>query len=292
MADVLNLALKKEIFEGLKNGVSNEIPIEKTNWWKKRLMDVDTGRFKPFKQVIATCGSADKFLYDIEKIELVGDTFIITVVNNNKPEQETNFTQQDAPLGENNEGEPVYPNQLNPEQLEPVTINPVTVNVDGSVTMKKDYVPPTVTVEEKQDLVDDIEEEKPEQEVKEEPKKKDLKQVVMDFIDGFCNNNNVFVVNMPRVTIRNNGQVFGCNKKLFADKDSDVMFEFKKSEFVKHPQDMDSRFAMTIVNYFANLSNNNYVFINRKATGFTTDEYGNITLTVYAVAKRKYLFKR
>ena len=98
MADVLNLALKKEIFEGLKNGVSNEIPIEKTNWWKKRLMDVDTGRFKPFKQVIATCGSADKFLYDIEKIELVGDTFIITVVNNNKPEQETDFTPQDAPL--------------------------------------------------------------------------------------------------------------------------------------------------------------------------------------------------
>ena len=104
MADVLNLALKKEIFEGLKNGVTNIIPIEKTNWWKKRLMDVDTGRFKPFKEVVASCGSADKYLYEIEDIKLEGDTFYITVSNPMLKEERIN------------------PEVINPENITPVTV--------------------------------------------------------------------------------------------------------------------------------------------------------------------------
>ena len=42
-------------------------------------MDLDTGRFKPFKEVVATCGSADKFIYEIENIKEDGNNFIITV---------------------------------------------------------------------------------------------------------------------------------------------------------------------------------------------------------------------
>ena len=81
MAEILNMALKKDVFEGLQNGTTNQIIIEKTNWWKKRLMDIDTGRFKPFEILVASCGSADKIEYAIEKIELVDENFIITVLN-------------------------------------------------------------------------------------------------------------------------------------------------------------------------------------------------------------------
>ena len=65
MANILNLALKKEVFENLKNNVSNEILIDKSNWWRKRLMDLDTGRFKDFDTARVSCGSANKVDYAI-----------------------------------------------------------------------------------------------------------------------------------------------------------------------------------------------------------------------------------
>ena len=280
MADVLNLALKKEVFEGLKNGVTNIIPIEKNNWWKKRLMDLDTGRFKPFKEVVATCGSADKFIYEIENIKEDGNNFIITVVN---PKMNP---------------EPINPEPVNPELVNPEVITPI---MEESVQeeSKKPYVAPETIIEEvKEEVIEQMsnpepEEEEEEQEQEPEQKeKKDVKDVISDMLNVFCKGKNVFVVNMPRVTIRTNGQILGCNKRLLADRDNDVLFEFKKEEFTKHLEDPDSRFIVTIMSYMVNLSNNNYVFINRKACNFKTDEYGNITLTIYAVAKRKYLFKK
>lgn len=277
MADVLNLALKKEVFEGLKTGVTNVIPIEKNNWWKKRLMDLDTGRFKPFKEVVASCGSADKFIYEIENIKEDGNNFIITVVN---PKMNP---------------EPINPEPVNPDVITPMMVESVQEE------SKKPYVAPETIIEEvKEEVIEQMsnpeteeEEEEPEPEQEPEQKeKKDVKDVISDMLNVFCKGKNVFVVNMPRVTIRTNGQILGCNKRLLADRDNDVLFEFKKEEFTKHLEDPDSRFVVTVMSYMVNLSNNNYVFINRKACNFKTDEYGNITLTIYAVAKRKYLFKK
>jgi len=282
MTDVLNLALKKEIFEGLKNGVTNIIPIEKTNWWKKRLMDVDTGRFKPFKEVIASCGSADKFIYEIEKIELNDETFIITVIN---PK--------------------MNPKPINPEIINPEIITPVTetkeenvVKFSEEVEGKKPYVAPEVIVEEvKNEVIEQMNEPELEPEPEPEPEedskpKKSFQEIISDLLNNFCSMKNVFVVNMPRVTIRNNGQILGCNKRLLADRENDVLFEFKKREFFKRPETPDSRFVISFMTYLVNLSNNNYVFINRKACNFKEDEYGNIILTIYVTTKKKYLFKQ
>ena len=294
MADVLNLALKKEVFEGLKNGVTNIIPIEKNNWWKKRLMDLDTGRFKPFKEVVATCGSADKFIYEIENIKEDGNNFIITVVN---PKMNP---------------EPINPEIINPEIITPVTEAEEDgyIHVQGKKTTeedvvkfseevegKKPYVAPEVIVEEvKNEVIEQMNEPEPEPEPEPEedpePKKKDFQEIISDLLNNFCSMKNVFVVNMPRVTIRNNGQILGCNKRLLADRENDVLFEFKKREFFKRPETPDSRFVMSFMTYLINLSNNNYVFINRKACNFKTDEYGNIILTIYVTTKKKYLFKQ
>ena len=287
MADVLNLALKKDIFEGLKAGVANQIPIDKSPWWKKRLMDENTGRFKPFKQVIASCGSADKDVYDIEKIELVNETFIITVVNNNKPKQEVDYTPQDAPLGENNDVEPVYPEQINPEVINPVTVE--TETKDGEeveITVKKPYERPEITV------IEDQEVNEPEYETEEEvPEKKDVRQLVTKLINEFCESKNVFVVNTPKVTIRYNGQIVGTTRRLVVDRDSDVMFEFTKKIFVHHPGDPESRFMISIVNYLALLAKSNYVFFNKLQSGFVENQFGDLIYTIVAVGKRKYLFR-
>ena len=69
MANVLNLALKKNIFDELTNFRINEIPIKKNDWWKKRLMDLDTGVFKKFDVACVSCGSSDKFNFEIDHIE-------------------------------------------------------------------------------------------------------------------------------------------------------------------------------------------------------------------------------
>ena len=287
MADVLNLALKKEVFEGLKNGVTNIIPIEKTDWWKKRLVDTDTGRFKPFKQVIATCGSSDKFIYEIENIVLDGNTFFITVVN---PK--------------------MNPEPVNPEIISPENITPVPEGDEETVTAadtmteeesKKPYVPPQTIVEDLEEVKEEEEEEElkpepePEPDVEEENEpedRKDIKDMISDLINRFCTRKDVFVVNQPRVTIKTDGRILGCHKRLYADRDNDVLFTFQKKEFVKHPEDQDFIFLNALALYLANLSRNNYVFINREACRFWTDEYGNLTLIVYATSKKKYLFKR
>lgn len=282
MADVLNLALKKDIFEGLKAGVANQIPIEKSPWWKKRLMDENTGRFKPFKQVIASCGSADKYLYDIEKIELNGDTFVITVVN---PKMNP---------------EPSNPEIINPEHITPVTVGEEEgyIEVQGKKTTvedvanfaeemkKKPYEKPEITV------IDDQEVNEPEYETEEEvPEKKDVRQLVTKLINEFCESKNVFVVNTPKVTIRYNGQIVGTTRRLVVDRDSDVMFEFTKKIFVHHPGDPESRFMISIVNYLALLAKSNYVFFNKLQSGFTVNQFGDLIYTIVAVGKRKYLFR-
>ena len=168
------------------------------------------------------------------------------------------------------------------------------------IESKRPYIAPETNVEEVLEQIEEEEQEEQEDkdiDIEEEiennqPEKKDMKEVILDFLDGFCKGKNVFVVNMPRVTIRNNGHIIGCSKRLTADRERDVLFEFDKKEFTRHPGEMDSRFVMTIVNYLANLSYNNYVFINRRSCGFKEDKYGNVTLVLYVVAKRKYFFGR
>lgn len=289
MADVLNLALKKEIFEGLKMGVTNEIPIEKTNWWKKRLMNVDTGRFKPFTEVVASCGSADKYVYEIEKIELVNDTFIVTVVN---------------PKMNEPKGEVISPEQIQAEIIEPVTINPVTINEDGMASMEKPIEPETIMEDVKEMVIEQMKSEEqeqeeepepepePEEEQKEDKDAKDIYTLTNSLLDRFCSLKSVYVVNMPKVTIRNNGQIFGCNKRLIADRDSDVIFEFKTEEIVKRPNMGDGIFILKLTNLLASLLKNNYVFINRNECKFRKDDHDNLIFTLRAIAKRKYFFQK
>ena len=121
--EILNLALKKEIFEGLLDGSLNEIPIKKSNWWKKRLMDENTGRFKNFMVVAATSGSSDKVYFEIRYIELRGNNFIIGVKLINMDEGDS-----DSGIDTNlDNGDVITSESINPEVIEPVKINPVTI---------------------------------------------------------------------------------------------------------------------------------------------------------------------
>lgn len=324
MAKDLNLALKKDVFESLQNGTTNEIIIEGSRWWKKRLMDLDTGKFKDFTIARVSSGSSDKVEYEIERIEQRGADFAVIVYVSAPENTPVTPDEGEQPCIDNGDSdfdnEPIQysdgavqiiPETINPDVIEPVTINPVTVETDenGDVVVKATYVKPISEITQKIILnqngeaevvdgdgenVSEFEKEIQEKEYRNIVEIKDSKLVhtVTNLFNRFCEMSNVYVVNMPNVTIRNNGQIFGSNRKLIADRDSDVRFDFTKKEFIKNPNSSNSSFVIQILKYLTNLMNNNYVFVNKNMSGFRNGDMGNLIFTITAVAKRKYFFER
>ena len=283
--EILNLALKKEIFEGLLDGSLNEIPIKKSNWWKKRLMDENTGRFKNFMVVAATSGSSDKVYFEIKYIELRDNNFIIGVKLINMDEGDS-----DSDIDTNlDNGEVVAPNIINPEVIEPVKINPVTIETDESgntiakmIVNVKENVPISHI---SQDIIVTKE-----GNVKID-KYSELKQTILALFDVFCNLEGNFVVNMPYITIRNNGQLVGTKYRFHIESDADIRVDYTKQEFVKHEDISDELFTNTIASYMKKLMISNYVFINKNASGFKYGPNGELIFVLYATGRRKYFFK-
>ena len=273
--EILNLALKKEIFEGLLDGSLNEIPIKKSNWWKKRLMDENTGRFKNFMVVAATSGSSDKVYFEIKYIELRENNFIIGVKLINMDEGDSD-SDVDTNL---DNGEVIKPNVINPEVIEPVKINPVTietiVNVKENVGISQISQDITAT-KEGNVKIDEY---------------SALKQTVLSLFDVFCNLEGNFVVNMPYITIRNNGQLVGTKYRFHIESDADIRVDYTKQEFVKHKDISDELFVNTIASYMKKLMISNYVFINKNASGFKYGPNGELIFVLYATGRRRYFFK-
>ena len=280
--EILNLALKKEIFEGLLDGSLNEIPIKKSNWWKKRLMDENTGRFKDFMIVAATSGSSDKVYFEIKYIELRENNFIIGVKLINMDEGDSD-SDVDTNL---DNGEVIKPNVINPEVIEPVKINPVTIETGNTNTKIIVNVKENVGISQiSQDITA----------TKEGNVKIDeystLKQTVLSLFDVFCNLEGNFVVNMPYITIRNNGQLVGTKYRFHIESDADTRIDYTKQEFVKHEDISDELFVNTIASYMKKLMISNYVFINKNASGFKYGPNGELIFVLYATGRRRYFFK-
>lgn len=283
--EILNLALKKEIFESLLDGSLNEIPIKKSNWWKKRLMDENTGQFKNFMVVAATSGSSDKVYFEIKYIELRENNFIIGVKLINMDEGDS-----DSDIDTNlDNGEIITPNIINPEVIEPVKINPVTIETDESGnTIAKMIVNVKENVGISQISQDIIVTKEGNVKIDEYSA---LKQTVLSLFDVFCNLEGNFVVNMPYITIRNNGQLVGTKYRFHIESDADTRVDYTKQEFVKHEDISDELFVNTIASYMKKLMISNYVFINKNASGFKYGPNGELIFVLYATGRRRYFFK-
>lgn len=300
MANVLNLALKKDVFEGIMAKTTNEIPIKKNDWWKKRLMDLDTGRFKYFDVASVSSGSSDKFEYVIDHIEDRGKNYVVVVVlpeideleeENVNVEAETEDSDFDgSDFYEEINDETIEPEVIEPEVIEHVTVNPV-VDTVGNVTTTRSkglYLSPEVreaiakrfTVKFNEEMKKAVE--------------YDVREEIFNIISAFCDNKDVFVVNMPFVTIRNTGQIIGYhgNRRLIADRDSDVRIDYQKYELTKYGYMSDLEFTTIVEKFLSNLLSGNYVFINRKYCGFDTAVTGELVLKIAVASRKKYLFKK
>ena len=287
MANVLNLTLKKDIFEKLINGETNEIPIKKSDWWKKRLMDLDTGRFKYFDVASISSGSEQKYEYEIDHLEQRDEAFVVVVVlpiNDDAVEE----TDSDFSYSEPED----VPEQINPEIIEPEVVNGVnvdlTVNSDGTVEHTNTS---PLTEEQKQAIIKKFTEQIKKNIVAEQ-EKPDIKVRVMEYLNEFCNNKDVFVVNMPNVTIRNNGQIIGYrgSRRLIADRDSDVRIDFKKMYIMKYHNVPDDAFLEEIKKSLNDMLSGCYLFINKKYCGFDTSETGELIFKIAVAPKKKYMF--
>ena len=301
MANVLNLALKKDVFEGIMAKTTNEIPIKKNDWWKKRLMDLDTGRFKYFDIAIVSSGSSEKFEYVIDHIEDRGKNYVVVVVlpeideleeENVNVEAETEDSDFDgSDFYEEINDETIEPEVIEPEVIEHVTVNPVVVDTVGNVTTTRSkglYLSPEVreaiakrfTVKFNEEMKKAVE--------------YDVREEIFNIISAFCDNKDVFVVNMPFVTIRNTGQIIGYhgNRRLIADRDSDVRIDYQKYELTKYGYMSDLEFTTIVEKFLSNLLSGNYVFINRKYCGFDTAVTGELVLKIAVASRKKYLFKK
>ena len=305
MANVLNLALKKDVFDELTNFRTNEIPIKKNDWWKKRLMDLDTGRFKYFDVASVSSGSSDKFEYVIDHIEDRGKNYVVVVVlpeideleeENVNVEAETEDSDFDgSDFYEEINDEVIEPEVIDetiePEVIESVIVNPVVVDTVGNVTTTRAkglYLSP----EAREAIVKRFT-----VKFNEEMKKAveyDVKEEIFNIISAFCDNKDVFVVNMPFVTIRNTGQIIGYhgNRRLIADRDSDVRIDYQKYELTKYGYMSDLEFTTIVEKFLSNLLSGNYVFINRKYCGFDTAVTGELVLKIAVASRKKYLFKK
>lgn len=301
MANVLNLALKKDVFDELTNFRTNEIPIKKNDWWKKRLMDLDTGRFKYFDVASVSSGSSDKFEYVIDHIEDRGKNYVVVVVlpeideleeENVNVEAETEDSDFDgSDFYEEINDEVIEPEVIEPEVIEHVTVNPVVVDTVGNVTTTRSkglYLSP----EAREAIVKRFT-----VKFNEEMKKAveyDVREEIFNIISAFCDNKDVFVVNMPFVTIRNTGQIIGYqgNRRLIADRDSDVRIDYQKYELTKYGYMSDLEFTTIVEKFLSNLLSGNYVFINRKYCGFDTAVTGELVLKIAVASRKKYLFKK
>ena len=301
MANVLNLALKKDVFDELTNFRTNEIPIKKNDWWKKRLMDLDTGRFKYFDVASVSSGSSDKFEYVIDHIEDRGKNYVVVVVlpeideleeENVNVEAETEDSDFDgSDFYEEINDEVIEPEVIEPEVIEHVTVNPVVVDTVGNVTTTRSkglYLSPEVreaiakrfTIKFNEEMKKAVE--------------YDGREEIFNIISAFCDNKDVFVVNMPFVTIRNTGQIIGYhgNRRLIADRDSDVRIDYQKYELTKYGYMSDLEFTTIVEKFLSNLLSGNYVFINRKYCGFDTAVTGELVLKIAVASRKKYLFKK
>ena len=306
MANVLNLALKKDVFDELTNFRTNEIPIKKNDWWKKRLKDLDTGRFKYFDVASVSSGSSDKFEYVIDHIEDRGKNYVVVVVLPEIDELEEENVNVEAETEDSDfdgsdfyeeindeviEPEVIEPEVIEPEVIEHVTVNPVVVDTVGNVTTTRSkglYLSPEVreaiakrfTVKFNEEMKKAVE--------------YDVREEIFNIISAFCDNKDVFVVNMPFVTIRNTGQIIGYhgNRRLIADRDFDVRIDYQKYELTKYGYMSDLEFTTIVEKFLSNLLSGNYVFINRKYCGFDTAVTGELVLKIAVASRKKYLFKK
>lgn len=279
MSDILNLALKKDVYEGINNGTIDKIQIEWSNWWNKRLKDIDTGKFKDFVVARISCGSALKIDYPILSIEQIDRDFVITVDNQGSESYvDTCLNQQDNDKYEckNDCKTETYQEQ----NMTDTHAEDEQSDIDESLDVEDIY--------EKSEIEDTDNNIKTNDNIK-----YDINTLIDNIIDQFCDYYRTYNINSPVIRIMPDGKIIGCNKRLHLNIDCEMRIPFGYVEFVKYKSLSDDDFINIIKERLEEYMNNNdYIFINRNACGFTKRASGEDVFVLRLTIKKHYLLGR
>lgn len=264
MTDILNLTLKKDVFEGLRDGTSNTIFIEKSDWWKRRLKDKN-GEFKPFTTVRVSSGSKNKIDYPILKIKGVKGGFEIIVDVNAKLEDSDVDTIVDE----------ITPVNI-PDEVNEVDVEPKEESKEEPLDHPLDH-PEEDAKNESLDLSSD--------------ETKDMVNKIVSLFCDLCDNNNTFVVSTPIVIIKSNGQVIGTNRYISGRIDTEMRFNFQREEFVKYRTMTTDLWIESVRTKIDRYLDGNYVFVKKNSCKFEKRASGEDVFVMKLTTRKKYLLR-
>lgn len=272
MSDILNLTLKRDVFDGIIDGTTDKIVIDYSVWWNKRLKDIDTGRFKEFKTVRISSGKDIKYDYDILNIEQIKKQFVITVDNSGSEDhlvvEEPETTETVVELAEENVDVPeTETDEIENEQTEPETLEEPAEEINVNL--------PEETETYADDTVDTTE------------THKNYHNDVFDYLDNvYYKQPNVYCINSPYVNILNNRRIIGCDKKFPVIMDCELRLNFQKINVFK--KNTDENLTKSIISTLKYLYSGSYVFVKKDSCRFTHSNSGEEVFEFYAVSVKKY----
>ena len=253
MSNILNLTLKKDVFESIRSGVSNDIFIEKTPYWEKRLTTPE-GEFKSWDIVRISSGSQEKLDYPIQTIALnIENQYMITVL-------------RDANVVVGGDTDDIN-----------IVVERSIDKIEQTLIVHKDgYVTPTTEVKE---LLD-------------EDVKKPYKERINELLDDFCKNQDVYVVHNSQVTIATDGRILGTNRRLNFRGDNDARIDLRKDTIIKLKWMDDEQYVNLVSNELKKYLKSNYVFIWKSGCEWNTIFSGETELVIRIATVRKYNIPR
>ncbi|MCM1221183.1 MAG: hypothetical protein NC548_42555 [Lachnospiraceae bacterium] len=231
MENALKLVLKKDVFEGVKNG-DNSISFETTSYYMNRFtssktntvddLKNDNSLFKSFDGVSFSCGD--------EKFESEGGVSI-TLSDDETPMFIVSF-KNESQIEHDIENDVEHVNEDVVDTFDTLSIDDFSSPLDEDV--EETPIEEVVEINDEVETVEpelqiEVEEDEINNESKEDKNIDNQLNTVIEKLNKFIVEQNVYVVTRPTVKISHMGKVWGCDKRLPIMNTHDYDFNFKKT---------------------------------------------------------------
>ena len=199
MNDILNLTVKKEVFESICNGTSDEIYINRSKWWDKRMIE-ESGEPKDFRIVSISSGDSGKFDFPIWTIDIQKKHILVKIarVKEEKVEEVENTPTPKVELTQEMFNELWKSAIRNDEE----TVDDEDVDENEQSDEDEDVDENEQSDEDEDEYVDP-------KDLTPKTKSIDVNDGIMEMFDKFCENKDVYLVPTPFATIKPNGKIVG-----------------------------------------------------------------------------------
>ena len=286
MDNTLKLLVKKEIFDKLASGEQSYIYFEPTKYWMKRVAnDVktnfeklkETQDFRTFDSVRVSCGA------EYAEYDLVGITAGCTPDDQNPNHQGIVIN-----IKNKNEEEELIPEEM-------------PANISNEFGLGRlDFISDNDDVENDDDEIADVDEQSPstpdnDDETHETPpyvdddaSYEDVEKTLFEIIDIIGGFEKAYVVNSPKVIIFSNGKIYGLNKKVSINNDSEVIVKMETENVYKKEDETNNDFIDRISNILCGYERASHLFIYKNGCGLVNDESG----VYFRMKLKKMRFRR